>query len=89
MSDGIDDRIDVAYSTFWNDFSHYSLHVPRDQLSEKLCEIKDAPLEYADLGGKETTDLLFGDKTNFITDHEEVLERDCSGREKVRNALPI
>ena len=83
--DGVDDRVDVSYSTFWNDFSHYSFHLPNDQLSENLTEIPDTPIDYSDLIGKETTDLLFADKTNYITDHESVFERDCSGRAKVRN----
>ena len=42
-------------------------------------------MDYGNLIGKETTDLLFADKTNYITDHEDVFEKDCSGRVKVRN----
>ena len=59
--------------------------MPKDQLGEKLKEIPDTPMDYGNLIGKETTDLLFADKTNYITDHEDVFEKDCSGRVKVRN----
>ena len=29
--DGADAPIDVSYSTFWNDFTHYSFHVADSQ----------------------------------------------------------
>ena len=46
-------------------------------------------MDYSDLSSKETADLVFADKTNYITDHEGTFERDCSGRTKMRNSLPL
>ena len=47
--DGVEDMIDVAYSTFWNDFSHYSFYLPSDQIKGDVKAITDVPLDYSDL----------------------------------------
>lgn len=53
----------VNYTTFWNDFSHYSCydHVTSDQ--DKGIE---SPLNYSDLTLLDTNDYLFMDESNFI-----------------------
>ena len=59
----------MSYSTFWNDFSHYSFYVPSDEIKGTLKEIPDAPLDYSSLSSQRSDDLMFADKTNYISDH--------------------
>ena len=49
--------VSVNYSTFWNDFSHYSLF-------QTAIEEEILPLDYSKNLKQE--DILFADKTKFI-----------------------
>lgn len=53
--------VDVSYSTFWNDFSHYSLY----QAREAGQAPKETPLDYNDLSKFHE---LFENKERYI-DH--------------------
>ena len=50
----------MSYSTFWNDFSHYSFY---SDSSESQAEAIDAPMTYNSL---KEEDMLFTDKEKFI-----------------------
>ena len=56
-----EERVDVSYSTFWNDFSHYSFYGPP---SSKVSTIS-APISYNQLG-KAGEDMLFADIEKFV-----------------------
>ena len=56
-------RIDVSYSTFWNDFSHYSFY---GEPTEQYPAVRSTPLAYNNIVGKATEDLLFADKEKFV-----------------------
>ena len=81
--------IDVAYSTFWNDFSHYSFYLPSDQIKGDVKAISDVPLDYSDLQSHSQDNLLFADKTNYITDYAGSFKSDVSGMVKVWNDFPL
>ena len=51
-------NIDVSYSTFWNDFSHYSFYT-EDTTHEKVI----SPIAY---DSQSQEDMLFADKDKFI-----------------------
>ena len=53
-------RVDVSYSTFWNDFTHYSFY------SQDESKTISSPVEYDELIGKATEDMLFADKEKFV-----------------------
>lgn len=55
--------IDVAYSTFWNDFSHYSFY---GQPTSEFPAVESAPLEYNKIVGNATDDMLFADQEKFV-----------------------
>ena len=55
--------IDVTYSTFWNDFSHYSFY---GEPSAESPAIEFAPLAYNQLVGQASEDMLFADKEKYI-----------------------
>lgn len=52
-------NIDVSYSTFWNDFSHYSFYGN----SESNAKGVDSPIAY---NSHAEEDMLFADKDKFI-----------------------
>lgn len=53
-------RVDVSYSTFWNDFTHYSFY------SQDGAKTISSPVDYDELIGKATEDMLFADKEKFV-----------------------
>jgi len=55
------DKVDVSYSTFWNDFTHYSYYADP---SAKFPVIQ-APIAYNQFGNSSEDDL-FADKEKFI-----------------------
>jgi len=60
-------KVNVNYTTFWNDFSHYSLY---DHLNHELDKGIESPFNYSDLSLLETNDYLFMDPENFIDTFE-------------------
>jgi len=60
--------IDFTYSTFWNDFSHYSYYVNDSDFAGKGLQ---APMAYDDLSSKNVEDLMFIDKEKYVTTSEE------------------
>lgn len=64
---GHDKIIDVSYSTFWNDFSHYSFY---GEPTAGNPAIETAPLAYNKIVGNATDDMLFADKEKFVNSDE-------------------
>ena len=58
------DKIDVSYSTFWNDFTHYSFHADAAAARGSRPNI-EAPMAYNQLGNA-TEDMLFADQDKFV-----------------------
>ncbi|CDW72428.1 UNKNOWN [Stylonychia lemnae] len=64
----LSDQLNFHYSTFWNDFSHFSLY----KTSSDLVDSDDTPINYSDLSKNNEENFAFADRNKYVNvDHSD------------------
>eukprot|EP00347_Sterkiella_histriomuscorum_P019042 403343188 len=61
----LSDQVNFNYSTFWNDFSHYSIYKTQQNPTQQI-EQQETPLNYSDLSKTNEDNFIFADKSKYV-----------------------